>query len=126
MIRLNTLSAVVALAASTLVAAPAIAGEFDAEQARQQDRIARGISSGQLTRSEVRQLETEQDRIANMISRAKRDGRIDPYERAEITRAQAAASSHIRAEKHDPEVQPRRRWGWWHRASEDGPRRWWH
>jgi uncharacterized membrane protein YebE (DUF533 family) len=110
------------LAATTLTALPAFADSFDAEFNAQQERIARGVRSGQLNRSEVATLRAEQDRIQYMIHNARRDGRVNPYERREIERAQAAASQHIYAEKHDADVSPRR-YGWWHRG--EGFRRWW-
>jgi Spy/CpxP family protein refolding chaperone len=122
-----TLAAAFVVAASTLMAAPAFAdvGNVDAEYRSQNERIVRGIREGSLTRSEAVSLRAEQDRIAHMIERARRDGRIDPYERREIEGAQAVASRRIYAEKHDAEAQPQRRYGWWHRPLDGGQRRWW-
>ena len=111
------------LAASTLAALPAFAHDIadsdaiDREFRSQHDRIEQGIRTRELTYRETAMLRTEQNKIAQMIARARLDGRIDPYERREIVAAQAAASKHIYAEKHDVEVAaPARRFGWWHRV----------
>ena len=125
------LVATLALASIAMLAAPAFAHEGSAierEFNSQQVRIEQGVRSGQLTYREAAILRGEQDRIATLISRARRDGFIDGHERAEIERAQAHASRHIYAEKHDAEVNtaPVRRFGWWHRVFDEGfGRRWW-
>ena len=126
MIAISTL-----IAAFTLMAAPAFAHDaIEVEFNSQQARIEQGIRTRQLTFREAALLRGEQDKIATMIARARRDGHIDSYERREIERAQAVASRHIYAEKHDAEVAPAqqpRRWGWWNRIDDrDGSvRRWW-
>ena len=119
------IAASLALAVSTLVAAPAFADytSIDAEFQSQRTRIEQGIRSRQITHHEADVLRAEQDHIARLIARARSDGRVDPYERREIEQAQAAASRHIYAEKHDAEVArpvdaPRHRF--WHRPY------WWH
>ena len=111
--------AVVTLAAT---AAPVLADDnqssVEVEFQRQHDRIEDGIRTRQLTRHEVTMLRDEQDTIARMIARARSDGRIDPFERREIAKAQAVASNHIYAEKHDVEVAAApvvRREGFWRR-----------
>jgi uncharacterized membrane protein YebE (DUF533 family) len=124
------IAASLALAASTLIAAPAFAYEgtgIAREFSAQQTRIEQGVRSGRLTYREAAILRGEQDRIAGMIARARRDGFIDRHERSEIERAQASASQHIYAEKHDRQAAPHpRRFGWWHRTSDEGyGRRWW-
>ena len=125
------IAASIALAASTLIAAPAFAHDgsgIEREFNSQQSRIEQGVRSGQLTYREAAVLRGEQDRIASLIARARRDGFIDRHERAEIERAQATASQHIYAEKHDAEGNhtPVRRFGWWHRVNDEGfGRRWW-
>ena len=110
------------LAAATTVvmgtaAVPAFAADIDDVRVRQQERIREGFRSGQLTRHELVNLEQEQSRIDGLIRRARADGRIDPYERREIEDAQAVASRHIFAEKHDVETRRHHRWGWWHRTA---------
>ncbi len=126
MIYTRNLAAAFVVAASTLIAAPAFAdiGNVNAEFRSQNERIARGVRNGSLTRNEVVSLRAEQDRIARLIERARRDGRVDRFELREIEGAQAVASRHIYAEKHDADAQPQRRYGWWHRAYDGGQRRW--
>lgn len=111
------------LATSALMAMPAFAHDIseadaiDREFRSQHERIEQGIRSRELTFRETSMLRTEQNKIAALISRARLDGRIDPYERREIVAAQAIASKHIYAEKHDAEVAaPARRFSWWHRV----------
>ncbi len=86
--------------------------------------LENGIRNGSLTYREAATLREEQHRITRMIVRAREDGRVDPYERSEIERAQVQARAHIYREKHDAEVAPRR-YGWWHRTGYDGHSRWW-
>lgn len=108
------LAAALILAASTAVSAPAFAADgIDATFFEQKGRIEQGIRSGALTEREAVMLRSEQSRIANMIARARihGNGRIYATERSQIERAQAAASRHIYAEKHDRKVRPSRRPG---------------
>ena len=113
-----------ALAATTIAASPGVAETtrlgVEIEFQRQHDRIEDGIRTRQLSHHEVVILRAEQDKIAHMIARARLDGRIDPYERTEIEKAQAVASRHIYNEKHDSEVAsaplPRPGYGFWHRT----------
>jgi opacity protein-like surface antigen len=99
---------------------------IDQRQFNQQRRIEEGVRSGDITRSEYQHLQAEQARIREMERQAKRDGYVDPKERARLEAAQDAASRHIRQERHDAE---RRGYGYWGR---DGyqrqswwSRRWW-
>jgi hypothetical protein len=93
-----------------LFATAASADEIDRRQAYQEQRIRAGVRSGEITRREYRQLETEQARIRELERRAKADGYVDPWERAQISRAQTAASAHIYQESHDGERRWWRRW----------------
>ena len=86
---------------------------IDRREDRQERRIEQGVRSGEITRREYRQLESEQARIREMERRAKSDGHIDRREAAAIERAQDNASRHIRQEAHDGD----RRGNWY--------RRWW-
>lgn len=107
-IRTAFLASVAVLGAFTAV--PAFADDIDATRLRQQERIQQGRASGQLTRSEYFELERQQARIGAMIHRARADGRVDPYERREIARAQDEASRLIWREKHDREARGGRPW----------------
>ena len=120
----RTIALAIVLAASTLAAVPSFAHDnwssVEVEFQNQNERIEQGIRSRQLTRHETAILRAEQDKIAQMIARARLDGRIDPYERREIEKAQAIASKHIYVEKHDGEVAEARPvarpgYGFWHR-----------
>lgn len=104
---------IVLVSALALIATTSIASaydsrqaEIDRRQARQEQRIQQGVRSGQITRSEYRQLEAEQARIRQLERNAKADGRIDSREAAQIREAQNAASRHIRQESTDSQ----RRW----------------
>ena len=108
------LTATVLATTAMLTVTPALADEIDRRQQTQQRRLEAGFRSGQLTRGEYLRLQAEQARIAQVERRAERDGRIDPYERAWISRAQNEASRHIYVERHDGES----RWNRWYR-------RWW-
>jgi hypothetical protein len=105
-------STLVAASASIFVT-PASADMTDWRQYKQQQRIEQGVRSGQITRHEYHRLQGEQARIAEIERRAKRDGYVDPWERAQIRQAQNHASRRIYVEKHDGDS----RWNRW--------RRWW-
>ena len=108
---------IIVAAALGLVAMTSVASAYDYRQSQidarehqQERRIQEGVRSGQLTRSEARQLEAEQARIRQMERNAQRDGRIDRREAAQIRQAQDNASRHIYQEKHDSETARTRRW----------------
>ncbi len=83
--------------------------EIDARERRQEHVIQHGVRSGEITRREYRQLESEQARIRSLERNALRDGHIDRHEASEIRRAQNNAAQHIRQERTDNE----RRYRWW-------------
>jgi hypothetical protein len=93
-----------------LFATAASADEIDRRQAYQEQRIRAGVRSGEITMREYRRLEAEQGRIRELERRAKSDGRVDPWERAQIAQAQNAASRHIYQESHDGQRSWWRRW----------------
>jgi hypothetical protein len=74
---------------------------IDKREARQEQRIANGVASGQLTPKETARLEKEQSHIANAEARAKSDGVVTAKERASITHMQNRASHRIHKQKHD-------------------------
>jgi hypothetical protein len=105
------LASLTALSLSPLLfVSSASADEIDRRQAYQEQRIREGVRSGEINRREYRQLENEQARIREMERRANADGRVDPWERAQISRAQTAASAHIYHESHNGERRWWRRW----------------
>ena len=74
---------------------------IDQRQANQEQRIDKGIESGQLNEREAARLNKQQDHIDNMENKAKADGVVTKKERARIGAAQNRASRHIAREKHD-------------------------
>lgn len=93
-----------------LLTTAASADEIDRRQAYQEQRIRDGVRSGEINRREYYQLETEQARIRELERRAKADGYVDPWERAQISYAQTAASAHIYQESHNGGRRWWRRW----------------
>ena len=67
----------------------------DQRQYLQQLRIREGLASGRLTRGEASVLMREQGQIAWFEARAEADGRVTHWERAQLERAQDAASRNI-------------------------------
>jgi hypothetical protein len=100
----------VRLAAALLViglSAPALGAEVDRREHRQQDRIAEGVESGQLTPRETARLERKEARIHREIARdrAANGGRLTPAEKARVNAQQDRVSRQIYREKHDGQVQ---------------------
>ena len=105
--RLITLGAIIAACAVSLPAMAARGGDrVDARQDRQQQRIDRGVRSGDLTPREARRLDHGQDRIDRMQRHARADGHVDRNERHRIQREVAHQDRRIYRERHD-----RQRWG---------------
>ena len=67
----------------------------------QQERIRRGIESGELTRGEARYLNREQERINRAEARMMADGRLDPRERQRLNQMQNQASRDIYRLEHN-------------------------
>ena len=80
---------------------PAATPGIDKRQDVQQQRIDKGVESGQLNGREASRLERHQQHIQNMETKAKADGSVSKNERARIHHAQDQESRHIRREKHD-------------------------
>jgi hypothetical protein len=70
-------------------------------QVRQQERIAQGVHSGQLTPRETARLEAGQRHVERMKMRDKADGRMTARERARLAHAQNVQSRHIYRAKHN-------------------------
>ena len=73
----------------------------DQREARQQQRIANGVASGQLTPKETARLENEQAHIQASEAKAKSDGVVTAKERAKLAKKQDRASRRIHRQKHD-------------------------
>ena len=81
---------------------------IDQREARQQQRIAQGTASGQLTPHETRRLEKEQAAINRAEGKAKADGTVTTQERAHLTHMQNRASRDIHHQKHDRQTMAHR------------------
>ncbi|MEW5891102.1 MAG: hypothetical protein AB1768_19160 [Pseudomonadota bacterium] len=100
-------SILVAGLATFYFSTPAQAGTRDPavnhRQHHQQQRIAQGVRSGELTRGEVRHLAREQRAIRAEERAYKADGHLTARERADLHRDLNRSSRHIYNEKHDAE-----------------------
>ncbi len=107
----NSMTIKTALAAATVVGAllttaSAQAGEIQWRKERQQQRIAQGIRSGELTAGETAGLEGREARLNGEIRamRAANGGRLTGGERALVNRQQNALSRQIYRDKHNGAV----------------------
>jgi hypothetical protein len=101
---MNNLKTVVAIAVGSLFAGAAFAqSNYSIEQRDriEQQRIDRGVQSGQLTSREADRLQGERAQIERMESRARADGVMTQNERARINGAQDRLSRDIRRESND-------------------------
>ena len=82
--------------------------EVDQRRENQQDRIAQGIKSGQLTAGETAKLENQQRAINQQVhaDRAANGGKLTPGEKAQVNKEQNAASKNIYNKKHNARTQP--------------------
>lgn len=92
-----------AQAASSPAGTPGI----DQRQARQEQRIDKGIASGELNKRETRRLEREQALINKAEDKAKADGTVTKTERRRLHNMQNHASRDIRRQKHDAQAAPK-------------------
>jgi hypothetical protein len=97
----------ITLAALTLTAiaqnAPATATTINQREENQQDRIAQGIKSGQLTAGETANLETKEAAINNEVraDRHANDGKLTQAERAQVNHQLNHTSRQIYRDKHN-------------------------
>lgn len=97
---MTKLLAVLGMAAAVGVGS-AEAGVND-RQVHQRARIAHNVRTGELTAHETARLAAEQARIRREEFRYRHnDGRLGPWERAELAREQNQASRHIYRQAHD-------------------------
>ena len=76
----------------------------NARQRNQQGRIAEGVRSGELTKSEAKGLEKEERGIRQEERQFKSDGKLTLEERQKLHSDLNKTSKDISTEKHDPEV----------------------
>lgn len=102
MMRTWTKVLAVTTAALTL-AGSAFAGEVDRRENVQQERVAQGVRSGQLTGRETRQIERREMRTEREIARdrALHHGRLTAAERRHINREENRTSRVIYRDKHN-------------------------
>ncbi len=101
-----TLSLASVAAFAQAASAPAGTPRIDQRQANQEQRIDKGVASGQLTPRETLRLEREQKHIAVAEQKAKADGTVTTAERKKIHHMQDAASKDIHHQKHDRQHMP--------------------
>ena len=97
---------VLALSAFAATAAGTDTPRIDQRQANQEQRIDRGIASGELTKPEARRLTHQENRIDRMENKAKADGVVTGQEKKRLTKAQNKTSQHIYRQKHDAQARP--------------------
>ncbi len=94
-----------AASAQTAASAPgANTPRIDQRQARQEQRIDKGIASGALTKRETRRLEKEQTLVNKAEDKAKADGSVTAQERKRLHKMQNHASRDIYRQKHDKQT----------------------
>jgi hypothetical protein len=81
--------------------------EVDQRRENQQDRIAQGIKSGQLTAGETAKLENQQKGINQQVKadRQANGGKLTPGEKQQVNKEQNAASKNIYNKKHNGKTQ---------------------
>ena len=86
---------------------PPAKGEINQRKENQQDRIAQGVKSGQLTAGETARLEGREAHINRQEARMKaaNGGRLTPGDRAKINREQNRTSRAIYRDKHNARKQ---------------------
>jgi hypothetical protein len=77
--------------------------QVNGRETRQQDRIANGVKSGQLTPGETRRLERGEQRLQNNEKRdmAKDGGHLTKKDQAQLNREENHMSKRIYADKHN-------------------------
>jgi hypothetical protein len=95
-----------AMIAATMIGAGMQAQEVGKRQDAQQDRIAKGVASGQLTPKETARLETREANLNRTIRKDRRTGgHLSARERRQINRRQNQLSRDIARQKHDAQKQ---------------------
>jgi len=81
--------------------------EVGQRRENQQDRIANGVKSGQLTAGETAKLENQQHAINQQVAadRAANGGKLTPGEKKQVNKEQNAASKNIYNKKHNAKTQ---------------------
>lgn len=95
------------LLSTVTIAGLASAGEVAQRKENQQDRIAQGVKSGQLTAGEAGRLEDKEAAInqETRADRAANGGKLTAAEKAKVNRQQNRVSRDIYRDKHNSAVQ---------------------
>ena len=82
--------------------------EVDQRRKNQQERIAQGVKSGQLTAGETAKLENQEKGINQQVKadRAANGGKLTPGEKTQINKEQNQESKKIYNKKHNARTQP--------------------
>jgi hypothetical protein len=82
--------------------------EVGQRQTNQQQRIAQGVKSGQLTAGETAKLENQQKNINQQVKadRSANGGKLTPGEKKQVNKEQNGASKNIYNKKHNANTQP--------------------
>lgn len=75
-------------------------------QAHQQDRVAQGVSSGELTRNEAKEIRGDRRAIRQKEHAYKSDGALTKDERKDLHQDLHQSSKNIYQQKHDEEKRP--------------------
>ena len=107
----STGGAIATLALTALVSIPAAAradGRIKKRAGNQQNRIAQGVQSGQLTARETARLEHKESALNQETRdmRALDGGKLTPGDKAVVNQQQNKLSKQIYNQKHDAETQP--------------------
>ena len=99
----STHGRLLAAALAVSVSLPALAAEVDRRLENQQDRIAQGVQSGQLTPRETARLERKEAKIKREIHRDRvaNGGKLTPAQKAKINREENRTSRKIYRAKHN-------------------------
>jgi len=96
------------LAASAVAASAQSRRGINAREHRQQERIAHGVRSGELTSRETFRLERQEQRIDRQEDRFRESGDgLSPRERAKLEHELNRESRNIYRQKHDRQDSPR-------------------
>jgi membrane protein implicated in regulation of membrane protease activity len=99
---MRTIIVFAALAGVAAIAATPAQARINQREAHQQQRIARGVATGQLTARETYRLERQEGRIAAYVARSRADGGgLSARERVRIAHMQDRESRRIYRQRHD-------------------------
>jgi hypothetical protein len=79
---------------------------LDKREARQQERINKGVANGSLTQKEAAQLQKREDRLNRHEAKAKADGKVTPQERRRLEREANHVDRDIARKTHNKRTAP--------------------